>query len=211
MPTGQTPAGHLCALTLAGSERRFPARPVRTTRDIRAAGAPMRQTHRARARADPPARPRALLPHRGRHRALGARAGHPVPGPRQRGQLGGALPGRHRGESARGALLFERFISVERREPPDIDVDFEHQRREEVIQYIYGKYGRHRAALTAVVIATGRAARCATSARAGHRRAAHRRGGQGPAVVRRRRHPPSASRRERASTPRRRWCANGWR
>ena len=49
-------------------------------------------------------------------------------------------------------LLFERFVSAERREPPDIDVDFEHQRREEVIQYIYKKYGRHRAALTAVVI-----------------------------------------------------------
>ena len=48
-------------------------------------------------------------------------------------------------------LLFERFISVERNEPPDIDVDFEHQRREEVIQYIYRKYGRHRTALTAVV------------------------------------------------------------
>ena len=49
-------------------------------------------------------------------------------------------------------LLFERFISRERSEPPDIDVDFEHQRREEVIQYIYAKYGRDRAALTAVVI-----------------------------------------------------------
>src|SRR5690606_21544341 len=49
-------------------------------------------------------------------------------------------------------LLFERFISEERNEPPDIDVDFEHQRREEVIQYIYDKYGRHRAALTAVAI-----------------------------------------------------------
>ncbi|GAB1579500.1 error-prone DNA polymerase [Bordetella petrii] len=48
--------------------------------------------------------------------------------------------------------LFERFISKERNEPPDIDVDFEHQRREEVIQYIYEKYGRDRAALTAVVI-----------------------------------------------------------
>ncbi|MFM2449521.1 MAG: hypothetical protein RIS44_1971 [Pseudomonadota bacterium] len=48
-------------------------------------------------------------------------------------------------------LLFERFISAERGEPPDIDVDFEHQRREDVIQYIYRKYGRHRAALTAVV------------------------------------------------------------
>ena len=52
----------------------------------------------------------------------------------------------------RATLLFGRFISVERNEAPDIDIDFEHQRREEVIQYIYGKYGRHRAALTAVVI-----------------------------------------------------------
>lgn len=49
-------------------------------------------------------------------------------------------------------LLFERFISKERDEPPDIDVDFEHERREEVIQYIYGKYGRRRAALAATVI-----------------------------------------------------------
>jgi len=49
-------------------------------------------------------------------------------------------------------LLFERFISAERAEPPDIDLDFEHERREEVIQYIYQKYGRHRAALTAVNI-----------------------------------------------------------
>ncbi len=49
-------------------------------------------------------------------------------------------------------VLFERFISRERDEPPDIDVDFEHQRREEVIQYIYQKYGRERAAIAAVVI-----------------------------------------------------------
>jgi error-prone DNA polymerase len=49
-------------------------------------------------------------------------------------------------------LLFERFVSEERREPPDIDVDFEHERREEVIQWIYDTYGRHRAALTGVVI-----------------------------------------------------------
>ena len=49
-------------------------------------------------------------------------------------------------------VLFERFISRERDEPPDIDVDFEHQRREEVIQYIYAKYGRERAAIAAVVI-----------------------------------------------------------
>ena len=49
-------------------------------------------------------------------------------------------------------LLFERFVSKERNEPPDIDIDFEHERREEVIQYIYHKYGRDRAALTAEVI-----------------------------------------------------------
>ena len=54
-------------------------------------------------------------------------------------------------DPARGNLLFERFISKERAEAPDIDVDFEHQRREEVIQYIYRKYGRHRAALAAAV------------------------------------------------------------
>ncbi|QDH69982.1 error-prone DNA polymerase [Lysobacter alkalisoli] len=47
-------------------------------------------------------------------------------------------------------MLFERFVSRERDEPPDIDVDFEHERREEVIQYIFERYGRHRAALTAV-------------------------------------------------------------
>ncbi len=52
----------------------------------------------------------------------------------------------------RATVLFERFISKERNEPPDIDVDFEHERREEVIQYLYGKYGRERAALTATVI-----------------------------------------------------------
>ena len=49
-------------------------------------------------------------------------------------------------------LLFERFVSAERHEPPDIDVDFEHERREEVIQYIYKKYGRERAGLAATVI-----------------------------------------------------------
>jgi error-prone DNA polymerase len=53
---------------------------------------------------------------------------------------------------AKQELLFERFVSKERNEPPDIDVDFEHQRREEVIQYIYGKYSRERAALAATLI-----------------------------------------------------------
>jgi error-prone DNA polymerase len=61
-------------------------------------------------------------------------------------------------------LLFERFISKERNEPPDIDVDFEHERREEVIQYIYAKYGRERAALAAAVITYRTPARCATPA-----------------------------------------------
>ncbi|MFN3354133.1 MAG: error-prone DNA polymerase, partial [Brevundimonas sp.] len=49
-------------------------------------------------------------------------------------------------------LLFERFLSVERREPPDIDVDFEHERREEIIQHIYQRYGRERAGIAATVI-----------------------------------------------------------
>ncbi len=55
-------------------------------------------------------------------------------------------------DPARHQLLFERFLTMERDEPPDIDVDFEHERREEVIQYIYAKYGRHRAGLCATVI-----------------------------------------------------------
>jgi len=62
--------------------------------------------------------------------------------------LGVSAVGPERG----AALLFERFISRERNEPPDIDIDFEHDRREEVIQYIYKKYGRERAAIAATVI-----------------------------------------------------------
>ena len=65
----------------------------------------------------------------------------------------------------RMSMLFERFISRERNEPPDIDVDFEHERREEVIQYIYGKYGRDRTALAATVISyRQRHSRCWQSA-----------------------------------------------
>ena len=55
-------------------------------------------------------------------------------------------------DPARMSVLFERFISRERNEPPDIDIDFEHERREEVLQYLYTKYGRDRAAITGVVI-----------------------------------------------------------
>src|SRR5258707_31843 len=54
-------------------------------------------------------------------------------------------------DPVRQGLLFERFISEERREPPDIDVDFEHERREEVIQWVFETYGLNRSALTAVV------------------------------------------------------------
>jgi error-prone DNA polymerase len=76
------------------------------------------------------------------HELISANA--PVPGARLGGQFGRLLlPRHHRGRSRTSAdLLFERFVSVERNEPPDIDVDFEHERREEVIQYIYEKYGR---------------------------------------------------------------------
>ncbi|GJE54777.1 MULTISPECIES: error-prone DNA polymerase [Methylobacterium] len=55
-------------------------------------------------------------------------------------------------DPAENELLFARFISEERREPPDIDVDFEHERREEIIQHIYARYGRHRAGIAATVI-----------------------------------------------------------
>ena len=55
-------------------------------------------------------------------------------------------------DPARMSVLFERFISAERNEPPDIDIDFEHERREEVLQYLYRRYGRDRAAITGVVI-----------------------------------------------------------
>lgn len=55
-------------------------------------------------------------------------------------------------DPARHNLLFSRFIAPERKEPPDIDVDFEHERREEVMQYIYKRYGRHRAGIAATVI-----------------------------------------------------------
>jgi error-prone DNA polymerase len=66
-----------------------------------------------------------------------------VPGPRLGGQFGGLLClGITEVDPARGTLLMGRFISKERNEPPDIDVDFEHQRREEVIQYIYKVWPR---------------------------------------------------------------------
>ena len=82
------------------------------------------------------------------------RKGNPLPGPRLGGQQRRLLlPRHHRGRSrTKSNLLFARFISENRGEPPDIDVDFEHERREEVIQYIYERYGRDRAAICATVM-----------------------------------------------------------
>ncbi len=80
-------------------------------------------------------------------------------------------------------LLFGRFLSRERDEPPDIDVDFEHQRREEVIQYIYGKYGRDRTALAASLITYRSRSALRDVACAGHRCERGGTGGQGPGVV----------------------------
>ena len=78
----------------------------------------------------------------------------PLPGARLRRQFGDLLLPRHHRCRTRhhGSLLFERFISTERDEPPDIDVDFEHERRDEVIAYIYEKYSEKRTALAAAVV-----------------------------------------------------------
>jgi error-prone DNA polymerase len=143
VPEGITPAAHLRGLTEAGARRRWPE-------------------------GEPP-RVRELI---GRELALIAELGYEpyfltvhdlVEFARSRGILcqgrGSAANsavcyclGITEVDPARMSLLFERFISRERNEPPDIDVDFEHERREEVIQYLYARYGRHRAALTATVI-----------------------------------------------------------
>ena len=96
---------------------------------------------------------RSLLPHRQRRRRLRPFPGHPLPGPRLGGELRRLLrPRHHLGLARVGTMVFERFVSEARDEPPDIDVDFEHERREEVIQHIYARYGRHRAGLCATVI-----------------------------------------------------------
>ncbi len=109
---------------------------------------------RARTRADRRARLRALFSHRARHRALRphAKASSARGAARRRIRRSAICLGITEVDPARFDLLFERFISPERNEPPDIDVDFEHERREEVIQYIYERYGRERAGLAAAVI-----------------------------------------------------------
>jgi error-prone DNA polymerase len=143
VPAGQTPASHLRQLVIDGLGRRYPA------------GAPQavkaNVEHELALIADLAYEPYFLTVH------------DIVAFARSRGILcqgrGSAANssvcyclGITEVDPGRMSVLFERFISRERNEPPDIDVDFEHQRREEVIQYLYAKYGRERAALTAVVI-----------------------------------------------------------
>ena len=107
----------------------------------------------ARAAADRLARVRPLFPDRQLHRPVCAVKGILCQG---RGSAANSAVCYVLGITAidpvRSGLLFERFISAERREPPDIDVDFESERREEVIQWIYARYGRDRAALCATVM-----------------------------------------------------------
>ncbi len=148
VPPGETPTSHLRALTLAGALRRYPP---------------------GRFALGPPDNVRSLIEHelaliaQLRYEPYFLTVADIVQWARAQGILcqgrGSAANsavcyclGVTEVDPARMSVLFERFISAERNEPPDIDVDFEHQRREEVIQYIYRKYGRHRAALTGVVI-----------------------------------------------------------
>ncbi|MEX2481841.1 MAG: error-prone DNA polymerase [Gammaproteobacteria bacterium] len=143
VPRGATPAGHLRALTTAGMRRRWPAgTPARVERQIE---------HELALIAELEYEAFFLTVHdivafaRGRGILCQGR------GSAANSAVCYAL-GITEVDPARMEMLFERFVSKERDEPPDIDVDFEHQRREEVIQYIYAKYGRERAALAATVI-----------------------------------------------------------
>jgi error-prone DNA polymerase len=143
VPAGATPASHLRALTEQGCTKRWPVGVPRAVRES--------IEHELRLIAELKFEPFFLTVH------------DVVQFARSRGILcqgrGSAANsavcyclGVTEVDPSRMAMLFERFISTERNEPPDIDVDFEHERREEVIQYIYGKYGRERAALAATVI-----------------------------------------------------------
>ena len=99
---------------------------------------------------------RLLFPDRPRPGPLRARprAAYPLPGARHRPPIRSSAScwASPRSIRCKHDLLFSRFVSEERDEPPDIDVDFEHERREEVMQYIYERYGRHRAGIAATVI-----------------------------------------------------------
>ncbi len=143
VPAGHTPTSWLRALAEAGVQRRFPAgmpAPYRATLDEELALI-------AQLQYEPYFLTVADIVHWARGQGILCQG---------RGSAANSLVcyclGVTEVDPRRATLLFGRFISAERNEPPDIDIDFEHQRREEVIQYIYRKYGRHRAALTGVVI-----------------------------------------------------------
>jgi error-prone DNA polymerase len=144
VPEGQTPSSHLRALTLEGARRRWPD------------GVPERELtaieHELALIADLSYEPFFLTVHDivtyARERGILCQGRGSAANSRVCYYLGITAVDPERG----AALLFERFLSRERNEPPDIDVDFEHERREEVIQYVYGKYGRERAALACSVI-----------------------------------------------------------
>jgi error-prone DNA polymerase len=142
VPAGQTPATHLRQLTMAGAAQRYPAgvpHKVQTLLD-----------HELLLIAELRYEPYFLTVHDivcfARSRAILCQG---------RGSAANSAVCYCLGITAvdpeRMSVLFERFLSRERNEPPDIDVDFEHQRREEVMQYLFAKYGRERAALTAAL------------------------------------------------------------
>ena len=143
VPAGRTPAGHLRALTAQGAARRWPDGvpppwQARIEHEL-ALIEEMRYEHYFLTVADIVAYARSIgILCQGRGSAANSVVCYCL-------HITAVDP-------ARSTLLFERFISRERAEPPDIDVDFEHERREEVIQYLYAKYGRDRAALAATVI-----------------------------------------------------------
>src|ERR1700730_17851118 len=143
VPAGATPASHLRALTMRGCAQRWPA------------GVPpaLRESieHELRLIAELKFEPFFLTVHDIVQYARSQRILCQGRGSAANSTVCYCL-GVTEVDPSRMAMLFERFISKERNEPPDIDVDFEHERREEVIQYIYGKYGRERAALAATVI-----------------------------------------------------------
>ncbi len=144
VPPGQTPASHLRRLTEAGARRRWPQ------------GVPPLERaaleHELEVIAELGYEPYFLTVHDlvafARSRGILCQGRGSAANSRVCYCLGVSSVDPQRG----AGLLFERFISKERNEPPDIDIDFEHERREEVIQYVYGKYGRERAALAATVI-----------------------------------------------------------
>ncbi|HRI18229.1 MAG TPA: PHP domain-containing protein, partial [Burkholderiaceae bacterium] len=143
VPEGHTPASHLRSLTEAGALRRYPDGLPPSVRGLVEHGLALI----AQLKCAPYFRTVADIVHWARAQGILCQG---------RGSAANSAVcyclGITEVDPARMNVLFERFISAERNEPPDIDVDFEHERREEVIQYLYAKYGRARAALTAVAI-----------------------------------------------------------